>query len=53
MKSLKKIWKKSSDGETAKDFDPKSIGPHVLYDGTDNSSSGVDIIFVLWTSGFS
>lgn len=38
--------KESSDGGTAEDFDSKSIGPYVLYDGTGDSSTGVDIVFV-------
>lgn len=46
-RAIAKILKKRSlDGETAEDFDPKSVGPHVLYDGTGDSSSGVDIVFV-------
>ena len=41
-----KFREKPSDGGTAEDFDPKSIGPYVLYDGTGDSSTGVDIVFV-------
>jgi hypothetical protein len=43
---LEKIRNKSSKDETAEESDARSVGPYVLYEGIEDPSSGVDIIFV-------